>query len=132
MHSESACRLCRALAGNPEVEVYRSVCAIEDRYPVTPGHYLVIPRRHTADWFTMTGAERRDAQQLLQILAEKLRAMDPLITGFNIGMNCGKSAGQTIYHAHLHLIPRRDGDTPDPAGGVRGVIPDKRRYPLLP
>ena len=89
------------------------------------GIILIIPKRHTADWFSMTEAECRDAEQLLRRLKKKLHASDPTITGFNIGMNCGTSAGQTIFHAHIHLIPRRDGDTPNPTGGVRGVIPDK-------
>lgn len=55
-------------------------------------------------------------------------AKDPTITGFNIGINCGESVGQTIFHAHIHLIPRRDGDTSDPRGGVRGVIPERQKY----
>ena len=101
-----------------------------DRFPVSEGHHLIIPKRHTADWFSMTEAECRDAEQLLRRLKKKLHASDPTITGFNIGMNCGTSAGQTIFHAHIHLIPRRDGDTPNPTGGVRGVIPDKMCYCL--
>ena len=77
----------------------------------------------------MTDREKCDAQALIMELKNKLIASDQTITGFNIGMNCGGSAGQTVFHAHIHLIPRRDGDTPDPTGGVRGVIPDRMRYP---
>lgn len=76
----------------------------------------------------MTNNERRDAESLIVILKRRLSETDPTITGFNIGVNCGGSAGQTIFHAHIHLIPRRDGDTPDPTGGVRGAIPDKMCY----
>jgi diadenosine tetraphosphate (Ap4A) HIT family hydrolase len=76
----------------------------------------------------MTDQERRDAESLIRILKKRLSESDESITGFNVGMNCGESAGQTIFHAHIHLIPRRDGDTPDPTGGVRGVIPDKMSY----
>jgi ATP adenylyltransferase len=65
---------------------------------------------------------------LIRILKNRLNQSDPSITGFNIGINCGQSAGQTIFHAHIHLIPRRNGDTPNPVGGVRGVIPDKMCY----
>ena len=64
----------------------------------------------------------------MRILKNRLSDLDNTITGFNIGMNCGESAGQTIFLAHIHIIPRRDGDTPNPTGGVRGVIPDKMCY----
>lgn len=72
----------------------------------------------------------RKSEALLAIEQIKLilKAEDPLITGFNIGINCGASAGQTIFHCHVHFIPRRDGDSKDPRGGVRGVIPDRQRY----
>jgi diadenosine tetraphosphate (Ap4A) HIT family hydrolase len=72
--------------------------------------------------------ERRDADSLLRLLKEALCKNDPTINGYNIGVNCGESAGQTIFHVHYHLIPRRDGDTQNPRGGVRGVIPGKRDY----
>jgi diadenosine tetraphosphate (Ap4A) HIT family hydrolase len=106
-----------------------SIFAIEDNYPVAKGHVLIIPHRHTPDYFSMTSEEVRDAEQLLRRLRERLLHQDATIAGFNVGMNCGISAGQTILHAHIHLIPRRDGDTPKPRGGVRGVIPDKMFYP---
>ena len=76
----------------------------------------------------MTTAEKIDADNLLRILQKKISGADSTVTGFNVGMNCGESAGQTIFHAHIHLIPRRDRDTPNPRGGVRGVIPDKMDY----
>lgn len=106
-----------------------SVFAVEDAYPVAKGHVLVLPRRHTPDFFSMTSEEWKDAEDLLRELRERALSEDATITGFNVGMNCGISAGQTILHAHIHLIPRRDGDTPHPRGGVRGVIPDKMSYP---
>jgi diadenosine tetraphosphate (Ap4A) HIT family hydrolase len=105
-----------------------AVFAIEDGYPVTAGHTLVIPKRHVAEYFELSDAERRDADRLLKCLQEKMTREDPRITGYNIGVNCGASAGQTIFHVHYHLIPRRDGDTENPRGGVRGVIPGKRGY----
>ena len=76
----------------------------------------------------MTDKEREDATALLKSLKSKLEEEDPTITGFNIGMNSGESAGQTVMHSHIHLIPRRKGDTPNPRGGVRGVIPNKMDY----
>lgn len=89
---------------------------------------LVIPLRHTPDFFSMTEEERIDTLSLIDALARRLRTLDATVTGFNIGMNCGESAGQTVMHAHVHVIPRRQGDTPDPRGGVRGVIPNKMSY----
>jgi len=104
------------------------VFAVKDKHPVTPGHLLVIPVRHTSDFFAMTEAERTDANQLLRLLQGKIKAEDLKVTGFNVGMNCGETAGQTVSHAHIHLIPRRKGDMADPKGGVRGVIPDGQGY----
>jgi len=130
LRPEIDCRFCPERIKDRIVVEYQSVWAIEDRFPVSPGHHLVIPKRHASDWFAMTEAECRDAEHLVRLLKEKLSAADPTITGFNIGMNCGRSAGQTIFHAHIHLIPRRDGDTPDPTGGVRGAIPAKMCYRL--
>jgi len=76
----------------------------------------------------MSSDERSDAFELAEQLREKLLSEDPSVVGLNLGINCGQAAGQTIMHAHIHLIPRRDGDLLDPRGGVRGVIPDKMKY----
>lgn len=89
---------------------------------------LIIPRRHTPDFFSLTAEERRDSEVLILALRKRILKSDPDVTGFNIGVNCGVSAGQTIMHAHIHLIPRRDRDIPNPRGGIRGVIPDKMAY----
>lgn len=106
----------------------QTVYAIEDKYPVTQGHLLIIPYRHTADYFSMTQEERADAEDLIRVLRNKVLQEDKSVTAFNIGMNCGESAGQTVMHAHIHLIPRRQSDTPEPRGGVRGCIPEKMGY----
>lgn len=105
-----------------------AVFAVRDRYPVAEGHTLVIPRRHVAAYFDLTDDERRAADNLMLNLFHRMASEDPRITGYNIGVNNGASAGQTIFHVHYHLIPRRDGDTTDPRGGVRGVMPGKRGY----
>ena len=76
----------------------------------------------------MTSEEQVDAKNLVTNLQKQILQNDPTVTGFNIGVNNGESAGQTVFHCHIHLIPRRDGDTPEPRGGVRGVIPDKMSY----
>ncbi len=122
------CPFCDRAGTLKRVAEHGSVFAIEDRYPVSPGHLLVIPQRHTPDFFTMTSQERRDAEELLLLLRQRILSSDPTVLGFNVGANCGEVAGQTVPHAHIHLIPRRRGDTPRPRGGVRGVIPDKMAY----
>ena len=102
--------------------------AIYDGYPVTEYHSLIIPFRHVPDYFELTKEEILGCNSLLHILRDDILQSDSSVTGFNIGMNAGFSAGQTIFHCHIHLIPRRDGDIDNPRGGVRGVIPDKRIY----
>jgi ATP adenylyltransferase len=106
------------------------VClAVPDSYPVSPGHTLIIPRRHVASFRDMTSDEWNSVHRLAADLAKKLQADDSSIQGFNLGINDGRPAGQTIMHAHIHLIPRRSGDVQHPEGGIRGVIPGKARYP---
>ncbi|MBW1965488.1 MAG: HIT domain-containing protein [Deltaproteobacteria bacterium] len=122
------CRFCYQHIKDHIIDELGTVWTFLDRYPVTEGHHLIVPKRHTEDWFTMSEKERHDTESLIRILKKRLTESDKTITGFNIGVNCGESAGQTIFHAHIHLIPRRYGDTPNPMGGVRGVIPDKMGY----
>ena len=108
----------------PILELSKGGDTIQDKYPVTHGHLLVLPRRHTPDLFGMVEREWIDANNLLRILKTRIQREDLSVTGFNVGMNCGEDAGQTVMHAHIHLIPRRRGDTAKPQGGVRGVIPE--------
>jgi len=122
---DKLCPFCQSLE---VVAEHNSVFAIKDNYPVTKGHHLIIPFRHTENYFSMNDQEREDTTALLKVLKLKLEEGDQTITGFNIGMNSGKAAGQTVMHSHIHLIPRRKGDTPNPRGGVRGVIPNKMDY----
>ncbi len=129
LHEPPPCRFCPEYLKHLIVTELDSVWAVLDKHPVTEGHHLIIPKRHVSDWFSMTEKERRDADELIRILQSRIRAADSSVAGFNIGMNCGEAAGQTVFHAHIHLIPRRSGDTPSPRGGVRGVIPDKMSYP---
>ena len=100
---------------------------IRDGFPVSPGHTLVIPRRHVASFFEITDAERTDLMSLLAAARDDLeREFHP--AGYNVGINDGAAAGQTVPHLHIHLIPRYDGDRDDPRGGVRWVLPDKAAY----
>lgn len=98
-----------------------------DGYPISDGHLLIVPHRHAADWFDLTSAEQQAIMELIeqgkQWLEERYQP-----DGYNIGMNCGKAAGQTVPHMHCHLIPRYAGDQKDPRGGVRWVLPEKADY----
>lgn len=102
--------------------------AIRDQYPVTAMHTLVIPRRHVADYFDLYQPELNAINALLQDQRAQILTDDASVSGFNVGINSGVDAGQTIFHAHVHLIPRRKGDARAPRGGVRGVIPGKQAY----
>jgi diadenosine tetraphosphate (Ap4A) HIT family hydrolase len=116
-----------------EIPEERIVCendlavAILDRHPVNPGHMLIIPRRHIVSFFDVTNEEIIAINELLHkckyLLDEQYHP-----DGYNVGVNCGSAAGQTIMHVHVHLIPRHSGDIENPRGGVRGVIPERRVY----
>jgi diadenosine tetraphosphate (Ap4A) HIT family hydrolase len=100
---------------------------IRDGFPISPGHTLIIPRRHIGSFFELTGGERTSLLVLLDQAKEDLDGkFQP--DGFNIGINDGAAAGQTVPHLHIHLIPRFLGDRPDPRGGVRWIIPEKADY----
>ena len=107
---------------------YNSVFALEDTSPVNDNHLLIIPLRHCETYFDLTLEELGDAHALIEKLRLEILEKDPTVDGFNLGVNCGETAGQTIFHTHIHLIPRRKNDTPHPRGGVRGVIPDRMDY----
>lgn len=101
--------------------------AVLDAYPVNPGHTLIVPRRHVASWFEATTDERAALVALLDEVKQDLdRRFSP--AGYNIGINAGEAAGQTVMHLHVHLIPRFRGDVDDPRGGVRFVIPERGNY----
>ena len=102
--------------------------SFKDLYPVTEGHTLVIPKRRVQSFFELNSNEKKAMFELLESQKQDLQNKDKLITGFNIGINDGQDAGQTVMHCHIHLIPRRKGDMKDPRGGVRGVIPGKQSY----
>jgi diadenosine tetraphosphate (Ap4A) HIT family hydrolase len=99
-----------------------------DRFPVTEMHSLIIPIRHAENYFALTPEELLACDELLRQARKSLQSSDPRIEGFNIGSNVGGVAGQTVFHCHIHLIPRRAGDVSDPRGGVRHIIPGKGFY----
>ena len=100
---------------------------IRDGFPITPGHTLIIPKRHVRDFFEINEHEHSTLQSVINISKEQLDSeFKP--DGYNIGINCGEEAGQTVFHLHIHLIPRYKGDRDDPRGGVRWIIPEKADY----
>ena len=123
----SVCPFCHPEAGREFIAESETVFAIYDKFPVNRGHALIIPKKHCSGYFELDIKEQTDCLVLLNkvkdIVAEKFRP-----DGFNVGINVNETAGQTVPHVHIHLIPRYQGDVPEPRGGVRGVIPDKRDY----
>jgi len=101
---------------------------IRDSFPVTKDHTLIILNNHDKTYFDLRDKDILQLNNILKFQKESLMQNDNTITGFNIGINQGESAGQTVMHLHIHLIPRRKGDIADPRGGVRGVIPSKQKY----
>ena len=103
-----------------------------DSYPVSELHSLIFPKRHVETYFDLTKEEILACNDLILKTKEKILKQDSSVNGFNIGINTGKSAGQSIMHCHIHLIPRREGDVENPQGGVRSVIPNKQHYKRKP
>jgi diadenosine tetraphosphate (Ap4A) HIT family hydrolase len=121
---------CPFCGPNEEIELIvetATAYAIFDKFPVSKGHALIIPKRHCTDYFDLTFKEQSACIFMLNtvknVISEKFKP-----DGFNIGVNINETAGQTVPHAHIHLIPRYKGDVKEPRGGVRGVIPEKKNY----
>lgn len=101
--------------------------AIYDKFPVSKGHILIIPKNHNSNYFDLSLEEQKECLIILNN-AKKIIDKEFKPDGYNVGININKDAGQTIWHAHIHLIPRYNGDVEEPRGGVRGVIPFKKNY----
>lgn len=127
----TVCPFCR-LARRVEIICETATCvAFYDGYPVSPGHALIIPKRHVVSYFDLTNHEREAMNVMLHFVKQKIdERFHP--DGYNIGINVNEAAGQSVFHVHMHLIPRYKGDVPNPKGGVRGVIPSKQSYCALP
>lgn len=120
------CPFCTLLAGRIVMANDLAV-AIRDGFPVSPGHTLILPRRHVGSFFAVTEAER---SAMLTLLDATKAGLDAKFRpdGYNLGINDGPAAGQTVPHLHMHLIPRYAGDQQDPRGGIRWLFPEKARY----
>ena len=125
------CRFCVRKTGRRIMIEGEHGFAAWDRHPANPGHFLVVPYRHFADYFDINDEER---EELWWLVAEGRKLADEKYNpdGYNIGINVGRWAGQSIPHLHIHVIPRYKGDVENPKGGVRGVIPDKKLYTFKP
>lgn len=126
-HKQEGCLFCNLPADRIVLENELAI-AIRDGFPVTHLHTLVIPKRHVATYFDLSQSELKACDSLLHAAKDSIQAEDRLVEGFNIGMNAGEVAGQTVFHCHIHLIPRRKGDVENPRGGVRHLIPGKGHY----
>lgn len=127
LSQETLCPFCGPIADRSVLIESATVFAIYDKFPVSPGHALIIPKRHVSGYFELTQAEQLACWALVNQLKVHIDAeFQP--AGYNIGINVGETAGQTVMHVHLHLIPRYLNDVANPRGGVRGVIPAKQSY----
>jgi diadenosine tetraphosphate (Ap4A) HIT family hydrolase len=124
--TDRSCPFCRI---DPDRVLFENdhAVVIRDGFPVSEGHTLIIPRRHLSSWFETHAIEKA---ALLQAMDEVKQLLDEQFApdGYNVGINDGEAAGQTVLHLHIHLIPRYKGDSGDPRGGVRWIMPDKAKY----
>lgn len=124
--TEPPCPFCTV---NPARILHEStlVRILPDGFPVSPGHLLLVPRRHIASWFDATPEEQQALTAAIAV-ARSLVEQEHQPEGYNVGMNLGEAAGQTVMHLHVHVIPRYRGDVADPRGGVRWVLPARADY----
>ncbi len=124
------CPFCNILLLSTSEILFENIesISIKDKYPVVKDHVLIIPKRHVSSFFNLTTPEKNHCILMLDIIKDYLLEKDKTITGFNVGFNDGTDAGQTIFHCHIHVIPRRKNDVLNPVGGIRNIIPGKGIY----
>ncbi|MEM7196646.1 MAG: HIT domain-containing protein [Pseudomonadota bacterium] len=130
MNQETDCRFCRSKSDRVFIRGELGFAAW-DRHPANPGHFLVIPYRHVASYFDITDDERDELWRIVSDGKDVAHA-EYQPDGYNVGINVGHWAGQSIHHLHIHVIPRYQGDVENPKGGVRGVIPERKTYTMIP
>ena len=124
---DEPCPLCSAAEGRDILSANTHAVAIWDAYPVSPGHALIVSRRHVADLFDLSAEEHAAIWALLPAVKAAIAARHAP-AGYNVGVNVGAAAGQTVGHVHVHVIPRYEGDVRDPRGGIRWVLPERAAY----
>ena len=124
---DEPCPLCCAADGREILSANTHAVAIWDAFPVSPGHALIVSRRHVADLFELSAEEHAAVWALVPAVKAAIRARHAP-AGYNVGVNVGVAAGQTIGHVHVHVIPRYEGDVRDPRGGIRWVLPERAAY----
>jgi len=122
-----ACPFCQRLNGDALIAQNALAAAFLDAYPLNEAHCLIVPRRHEPDFFDLTADEQAAVWSLTKDVRQRIEAIRAP-DGYNLGINVGAAAGQTINHAHLHVVPRYRGDVEDPRGGVRWIIPARAAY----
>jgi len=124
---ENNCPFCHIADSDRVIMESTLSLAFFDGFPVSKGHTLIIPRRHVSSYFDLSQEEKKDIWEMVDKVKESLQTQyHP--DGYNVGINVGQAAGQSVFHVHVHVIPRYFGDVENPKGGVRGVIPDKQKY----
>ena len=123
----ATCIFCERVRSDPVLVRNELAVAFGDAYPVNPGHILVVPRRHVLDYFALTETEQAAVWQLVNQVRHVID-VEFRPDGYNIGVNVGAAAGQTVGHVHVHVIPRFKDDVADPRGGVRWVVPSRACY----
>lgn len=127
MSHSSDCPFCQRVRSEEVIVENERAVAFHDAFPVSPGHTLIVPRDHEADYFALEADQRHALWSLIDAVRDELETrFGP--AAYNIGINAGRAAGQTVSHAHVHVIPRYEGDVEDPRGGIRHVIPRKAAW----
>src|ERR1035437_8032539 len=124
---DPSCPFCRRIVSGDVDQGLAHAVSFADLYPLNTGHTLIVPRRHVFDIYELTLSERAGLWQLVDDVALAMRTQGG-IDGLNIGVNVGEAAGQTVGHAHVHVVPRHAGDVDDPRGGIRWIIPERAAY----
>lgn len=120
-NKKSKCPFCDI---DPKILANKLAIAFADKYPIVKDHTLIASYKHVSSFFDLDSKERIACLELVDEVRKQILKKDNTITGFNVGINDGVDAGQTIFHCHIHVIPRRKGDVVNPRGGVRNIIPD--------
>jgi diadenosine tetraphosphate (Ap4A) HIT family hydrolase len=125
--SKDNCPFCNLEPGRLLIAESDHFSCIKDNFPITIGHSLIVSKRHCNDYFELTREEKIDLIGMIEVVCDLLKK-ESGVDGFNVGFNAKQAAGQTVFHTHIHVIPRVIGDTDNPKGGIRNILPNKGNY----